>query len=53
LDLDFAVFLSKILALPISHGKNFGGVFFDIFRKLEQESEKIVTIDTFLAGIPD
>jgi len=53
LDSDFAVLGPKILANPISRGKNFGDVFFDLFRKSEQESEKIVTIDTFLTEIPD
>jgi len=41
----------KKLALPISRGKNFGGVFFDAFRKSKQESENIVTIDTSVAEI--
>jgi len=45
--------MPKILANPISHGKNFGDVFSDLFHKSEQESEKIVTIDTFLTEIPD
>ena len=37
---DVANFQSKILATPISHGKNFRGVFFDVFCKYEPESEK-------------
>ena len=47
------VFGSKILATPISRGKNFGGVFFDTFRKSEPESVKIMTVDTLFAEIPN
>jgi hypothetical protein len=50
---DVAYFGSKNLAVPISCGKNFGGVFFDIFRKSEQESEKISTVDALVAEIPN
>jgi len=38
---------------PISRGKNFGGVFFDVFSKSEQESEKILALGTSLAEIPN
>ena len=48
-----AVFRSKILATPIYCAKNFGGVFFDIFRESEQKSEKIMTVDTLFAETPN
>jgi len=51
--LNVAVFRSKILTTLIYRGKNFGGVFFDVFRKSEQESEKIMTVDTLFAEIPN
>ena len=48
------LFLGQKKMTPlISRGKNFGCVFFDAFRKSEQESEKIVTIGAFLAEIPN
>jgi len=50
---DVAYFGCKNLAAPIYHGKNFGGVFFNMFCKLEQESEKISTVDTLVAKIPN
>ena len=50
---DVAVFRSKILATPISRGKNFGGAFFDAFRKSEPESENILAVDTLFTEIPN
>jgi len=46
------VLRSKILATLIYRGKNFGGVFFDVFCKLEQESKKIMTVGALFAEIP-
>ena len=48
-----AVFRSKILATRIYRGKNFGGVFFGVFCKLEQESKKIGAVDTLFTEIPN
>jgi hypothetical protein len=46
------VLRSKILATLIHRGKNFGDVFFDVFRKSEQESGKIMTVRALFAEIP-
>jgi hypothetical protein len=43
--------LSKILADPIPHGKNFGGVFLDVFSHLEFEAEVRLPIYLFLPKI--
>jgi len=46
-------FTPKIWHFLISRGKNFGGVFFDVFWKLEQDSEKISPIHWVPIQIPD
>ena len=48
---DVTIFQSKILATPISHGKNFRGVFFDAFHKSEPESEKNSALGALFAEI--